>query len=315
MFCPVRRVLCTHAGFLERDISVPVHRDRLKTTEEAPELTWLLLAILFDFGFVQICKFSQRRGYYAPVVVSTNYLTLCAVLAVYLLATGRFTFSAAALQTGLITGAVFIGSMSLMMRVLEIASVGAVLTAFRISIAVPVALGIWLWQEPVVSSQFGGIILAFPALLMMTSGARGSAHATGAKTFGLLFAVFFAQGLSHSCLRSVHYAGLDGEFVQILMVMGATAGTIGFTFVAGRMRRPRRAELAMGMGLGTYNALALCVIMVTLSRLPGTLFFPASGCSVILLDNLSAHFFWKERLNRVAAAGVGLAILAVALVI
>ena len=278
-------------------------------------MSWLLFAILLDFGFVQICKFSQRRGYYAPVVVSTNYLVLCAVLAVYLLATGRFTFSAAALQTGLITGAVFIGSMSLMMRVLEIASVGAVLTAFRISIAVPVTLGIWLWQEPVVPTQFGGIILAFPALLMMTSGARGSAHAAGAKTFGMLFAVFFAQGLSHSCLRSVHYAGLDGEYVQVLMVMGATAGTIGFAFIGGRMRRPRRAELAMGMSLGTYNALALSVIMAALSRLPGTLFFPVTGCSVILLDNLSAHFFWKERLNRVAAAGVGLAILAVALVI
>ncbi len=278
-------------------------------------MSWLIFAILLDFGFVQICKFSQRRGYYAPVVVSTNYLVLCAVLAAYLLATGRFTFSAAALQTGVVTGAVFIGSMSLMMRVLEVASVGAVLTAFRISIAVPVALGIWLWQEPVVPSQFSGIILAFPALLLMTSGAGGNVRAAGGKTFGLLFAVFLAQGMSHSCLRSVHYAGLDGEFVQILTVMGATAGTIGYIFIAGRMRRPGRSELATGIGLGAYNALALSVIMLTLSRLPGTLFFPATGCSVILLDNLSAHFFWKERLNRLSAAGVALAILAVALVI
>ena len=278
-------------------------------------MSWLIFAILLDFGFVQICKFSQRRGYYAPVVVSTNYLVLCALLSAYLLATGRFTFSPAALQTGLITGAVFISSMSLMMRVLEIASVGAVLTAFRISIAVPVALGIWLWQEPVVPSQFGGIVLAFPALMMMTSGAGGSPRERGSKTFVLLFAVFLLQGLSHSCLRSVHYAGLDGEFLQILTVMGATAGTIGYIFIAGRMRRPRRPEFATGIGLGAYNALALSVIMVALSRLPGTLFFPATGCTVILLDNLSAHFLWKERLNRVAAAGVALAVLAVALVL
>ena len=278
-------------------------------------MSWLIFAILLDFGFVQICKFSQRRGYYAPVVVSTNYLVLCAVLATYLIATGRFTFSAAAFQTGLITGAVFISSRSVMMRVLEIASVGAVLTAFRISIAVPVALGIWLWQEPVVPSQLGGIVLAFPALMMMTSGAGSATRESGSKTLGLLFAVFLLQGLSHSCLRSVHYAGLDGEFLQILTVMGATAGTIGYIFIAVRMRRPGRPDLATGIGLGGYNALALSVIMIALSRLPGTLFFPATGCSVILLDNLSAHFVWKERLNRVAAAGVALAILAVALVL
>lgn len=278
-------------------------------------MSWLIFAILLDFGFVQICKFAQRRGYYPPVVVSTNYLVLCVVLAAYLLATGRFTFSTAALQTGLMTGAVFIGSMSLMMRVLGVAPVGAVLTAFRMSIAVPVALGIWLWREPVVPSQFGGIILAFPALVLMTSGAGRNVRAAGGRTFGLLFAVFLAQGMSHSCLRSVHYAGLDGEFVQVLTVMGATAGAIGYVFIAGRMHRPKRPEFVTGIGLGAYNALSLSVIMIALSLLPGTLFFPATGCSVILLDNLSAHFFWKERLNRLSAAGVALAILAVALVL
>jgi preprotein translocase subunit SecD len=60
---------------------------------------------------------------------------------------------------------------------------------------------------------------------------------------------------------------------------------------------------------------ALCVIMIALSKLPGTLFFPVLGCSVVLLDNLFAHFVWQERLTRPAVAGVGIAILSLALVI
>ena len=131
----------------------------------------------------------------------------------------------------------------------------------------------------------------------------------------LLGAIFCLQGLSHSCLRSVHYNGLDDAFLGILMVTGATAGSLGWAAIALSRRRPRRAELQLGVFIGAYNALALCIIMITLSKLPGTLFFPVVGCSVVLLDNAAAHFFWRERLNRTAAAGVVVAALAIVLVV
>ena len=36
---------------------------------------------------------------------------------------------------------------------------------------------------------------------------------------------------------------------------------------------------------------------------------------IVNMDNLSAHFLWKEPLGRTAVAGVGLAVLAILLVI
>jgi len=36
---------------------------------------------------------------------------------------------------------------------------------------------------------------------------------------------------------------------------------------------------------------------------------------VVLLDNLSAHFFWKERLSRLGGVGVAIAVFAIVLVI
>ena len=99
------------------------------------------------------------------------------------------------------------------------------------------------------------------------------------------------------------------------MLTGATAGLIGVLFILLKKQRPKPPAIKLGLFIGAYNAGALCVIMIALSKLPGTLFFPVWGCSVVLLDNLSAHFFWGERLNRPAIAGVGIAILALALVI
>jgi multidrug transporter EmrE-like cation transporter len=278
-------------------------------------LHWLLLSILIDFGFVQLFKYGQRKRLYAPIVVSTNYLTVALSLGIYLAATDQFTISESALRTGLMTGVVFISSMTLMTAVMEFAPVGAVLTAFRMSIAVPVALGVYFWGETITPEQLGGIPLTLVALVLMTSGFGQTTHISKGKAFGFLFAVFCIQGISHSCLRSVHYTGLDNEYLQVLLITGATAGTLGSIRIALQKRRPTRPELALGSFIGLYNALALCIIMITLSKLPGTLFFPAMGCGVVLLDNLAAHFFWKERLNRLASLGVALAVVAIVLVI
>ena len=278
-------------------------------------MIWLVLSIFVDFVFVQLFKVGQRRGLYSPTVVTMNYLIVAVSIFLYLIVTDQFTLSYPMVLTGLVTGVAFISAMLTITHSFEIAPAGAVFTANRMSVAVPVAMGVWVWNEPIDVEQIAGISLAFLALAMMTSGIDGSKHTSGPRALGLFLAILFLQGLSHTCLRSVHYNGLDDAFLQVLMITGATAGTIGCTAITILRRRPRADELKLGGFIGLYNALALCVIMTALSKLPGTLFFPVVGCSVVLLDNLTAHFFWRERLNRIAAAGVAVAALAIVLVV
>ena len=182
------------------------------------------LARPLDRGGLRVRPVLQGRsttGYHSPTVVSTNYLVVGASLMIYLAATEQLIVPIGALVTGLVTGSVFVSSLVLMTRMLERAPVGAVFTAFRMSIVVPVVFGVLLWQEPLAPGQMAGISLAILALVMMTSGMDATRHITGWKIVGLLLAVFLLQGLSHSCLRSVHYNGLDDSFVQIVMVTGA----------------------------------------------------------------------------------------------
>jgi len=278
-------------------------------------MTWLFLSIILDFGFIQFFKLGHRRGYYAPVVVTVNYLTVALSIAIYLIVTDAWIFPTGAIYTGLATGTVFISSMLLMNYGLTIAPVGSVLTAFRMSIIVPIGLGIYLWGEPMASTQFIGLLFALIALALMTSNATSTTQIKGLKAFGLLALICFWQGLSHTCLRSVHYNGLDAMDLQILLVVGATSGLMGCAVIAFKKHRPQKPAIKLGIFIGLYNAGALCVIMTALSHLPGTLFFPALGCSVVLLDNLFAHFYWKEHLARPAIVGVGIAIISLSLVI
>jgi drug/metabolite transporter (DMT)-like permease len=278
-------------------------------------LIYLFLSIILDFGFVQFFKLGERRGYYAPVVVTANYLTVALCIGSYLLFTDQWTFAEGAVQTGLVTGVLFISSMLLMNHALTIAPVGPVLSAFRIAIIVPVFFGVYLWEEQMATSQILGLLLALAALVLMTPRSETHARFTGFKAFGLLALICLWQGLSHTSLRSVHYNGLDDAFLHVLMTTGGVAGLIGTAFILIKRRRPTLPAVKLGIFIGAYNAAALCVILIALSKLPGTLFFPALGCSVVLLDNLCAHFFWREPLNRPAVAGVGVAILSLLLVV
>lgn len=276
---------------------------------------WLPMACLFSFGFAQLFKWSQRRGCRGPIVVSANYLVLACVLALYLLVSDRLELPPGAIKIGIITGIVFLTSMFVMTRALEILDVAGVLTAFRMSIILPIGLAVWLWDERVNSIQVVGIFLSLLALYLMTHNPGSLNRLKGAGALGLLLSVFCLQGLAQTCMRWVHYAGLSPDLVKVLVITGLTAGVVGAIFIFLSGRRPTRPELVMGTGIGVFNALALTINLVTLSHVPGTIYFPIMGSAVVLMDNLTARFFWKEPLGRGGVAGASLAILAILLVV
>ena len=278
-------------------------------------MQWLPLTLLLSFGFGQLFKWAQRRGCRAPVVVSTNYLVVAGTLSVYYLIHGGLHLTAPVLKVGAATGCAFIVSMLVVTRALEITDVGAALTAFRLAILIPIGTAVWLWNESMTATQAAGIGLAVVALVLMTRGNGRHSSLTGAGSLALVLLIFLLQGVSHSFVGWVHHAGLDPQMMLVLLVTTATAGLLGGAFLAVTRRRPRRRDLWMGTGIGLYNLVALALMYVTLSQVPGTVFFALQGCAVVIMDNLFAQFYWKETLSLPAKIGAGLGAISVLLVL
>ncbi len=193
--------------------------------------------------------------------------------------------------------------------------VGAALTAFRLSILVPIVAAVWVWDESISAIQVAGIGLAAIALVLMTRGKRRRSGLSGAASLALVLLIFFLQGMSHCCIAWVHYGSLDEYMLQVLLVTTATAGVLGTIWLGLRRVGPRRADLRMGSGIGVYNLVALALMYKALSQVPGTVFFAMQGCAVVILDNLFAHFYWKEPLSLPARIGAGLGALSMLLVL
>lgn len=269
---------------------------------------WLLLAVLADFGFVQLFKLGQRRRHAAPVIVAANYLTLGVVLALYLLVTGASAPPVAALALGVGTGVFFISTMLVLNHALTQAPLGAVLTSFRMSILLPLAMGVWIWNEPLSPFQAFGLALALAALALMPAGGNTQRRVSAPAILGLLVAIFLLQGICNTALRAVHYQGWDVYFLHILMAAGFTGGGLGLVYLRFRKVQPTRPALFFGAGIGVYNAISTPIVLTALSHFPGTTYFPIAGCGIVVLDNLFAHFYWREPLSRTALIGVGVAI-------
>ena len=278
-------------------------------------LHWLPIACLLPFGFAQLFKWSQRLGCRGPIVVSTNYLMLACVLALYLLVSDGLELAPGIIKIGMITGIVFVASMLVMTRALEITDVAGVLIAFRMSIILPIGLAVWLWDERANPIQVTGIFLSLLALYLMTHNPGQHHRLKGAGALALLMSVFILQELAQTCMRWVHYAGFSPDLVKVLAVTGLTAGMAGAIFNLLSGRRPTQSELVMGGWIGLFSALALTSNLIALSRIPGTIYFPIMGSAVVLLDNLAAHFVWKEPFKKAGIAGVFLAILAILMVV
>lgn len=147
-------------------------------------MIWLVPGLLLSFGFGQLFKLAQRRGCYAPAVVSANYLTTALLLLFYHLLAGRLDPAPLALEVGVFTGITFIGAMLLMTRGLEFVAVGAVLTSFRLAILIPIWASVYLWGESLSPVQFGGIALSLVALVLMTRGGTSGGHLSPSSVWG-----------------------------------------------------------------------------------------------------------------------------------
>jgi len=143
-------------------------------------------------------------------VSTANSFVAGAVLGIAQLGVAAPEQHAALMSAGLFGGMAFMASFLALTRAFDVSTVGATMTALRLSLVIPILVGIALWGERATPAQAIGVMLVCVSLAPMTWTGSPSPAAAPAPILPVVV-VFVCEGLAKTALRMVPEFGLDSH--------------------------------------------------------------------------------------------------------
>ncbi len=274
-------------------------------------------AALFMALLYLIFKIFERRAVPLLPAIVVNYFTAAGW---GLLITQPWTqgVPTALLGPGAWVGALFISIFYVTALSTQRAGVAATSVASKMSLVITVLFTVaFLGERPSLMGWIG-IALALVAV-PMASYAKGAPGAKGAWILPLV--LFIGNAAIDISLNLVQRTVLTADTEPLFpMIVFAVAGSLGILWLllrreAGAMRSPK--ALIGGLVLGTFNYASLYFLVAALARSgfgPSSL-FPLMNIGVILFSTALGLFVLRDRVSKLQACGIALAIIAMSLII
>ena len=186
--------------------------------------------------------------------------------------------------------------------------------AQRLSLLIPLLAAFTLFGQPARDVQLLGCALGLLALAAMVwRGDRTAADGTAAGGWGWPLAVFAGFGLIDVLFKHVAATGLP--LGSALLAVFALALTVAFALQLVRRARFTLRNALGGLLLGAGNFANILFYLHAHRALPDNpaLVFASMNLGVVVLGALAGVALFKERLGRINALGLLLALVAIAL--
>ena len=199
--------------------------------------------------------------------------------------------------------------------------------ANKLSLVIPVAFAIWLYDDKMTVMKIAGILLAFPAVYLSTK--PNGAIGTNRVNPWIAILLFFASGLLDTLVNfvAVHFFNTHFELTDnrnqslFLIHTFGMAGVVG-TLVIGSLwlikgKAVKGMNIIAGICLGVPNYFSLyCFVKLLQSGfLPGSAAIPINNIGVVLSASLMAILFFKERTSMIRLIGMSLSIISILLIL
>lgn len=292
-------------------------------------MTFLLLTIVLSAVLIIAFKVFERLKVNVLGAIVANYWT-CVVCGS--IANGGFPVSGASLQKpwampALLLGSLFFALFNLIGWCTVRAGVAATSTANKLSMVIPVAASVWLYDEGLGLGKIAGILLALPAVYLTTrsdnaGGEKSPKAATRTPLLGLAV-LFIGSGLADTVVKWTETKRLTNPaeqpaYLGHLFIAAALWGTIAM--IVRRVRTGRgispKSVLA-GIALGIPNYFSIHFLIRLLRQrdfLQSSAAIPVVNIGVVLLSTVAAVLLFREKLGRTRAIGLLLSVAALLLI-
>lgn len=273
----------------------------------------LLCNVLLSVSFGHVMKWSTQRRAHLLWVGAVNYIggsTVCLLLSFTHPSHSAVGFT---VVTGLWAGVSYLISLLYYFAAVTRLGMGLATSAIRVSVALPVAVAIVVWREPLGLAQSVGLALVALALVLLGSGDLGASRQGVLQLFGLILPLFLVTGLGQLAAR-IFSSGAPQQNVYLytgaLFGGAALAAMVALTI----NRQPlSRQDVCLGLLLGSVNIGSNLCLLQALRELPSAEVFAVSSAASVALAALTGVWFWHERLARPAMVAVAATSVAVVL--
>ena len=280
----------------------------------------LLLSIACSsliFVIFKLYKVYKVETLYAIII---NYITACTV---GLILQGQWTGFAKLpgkpwFIAALALGVLFIIVFNLMAKTSQDLGVSVASVATKMSLAIPVLVGVWLYQEQLGLFKILGILLA---LLAVYFASIKKATRWQRKALLLPALVFLGSGIIDVAIKYIQNFLVEApEFPLFSSSVFAAAALTGLIFIG--IREPSRylnygsKNIIAGIALGVPNFFSIYFLLRALNtpKLASATVFTLNNTGIVMFTTLLGIALFQERLSRTNWMGIVMAVISILLV-
>ncbi len=285
-------------------------------------MIYLLLSVLSSTVIFVIFRLYKRYGVNTLQAIITNYFIACAVGFFGHIEGSDFSRvpSEEWFPGTLMLGALFITVFNLAAITTQRSGLSVVAVATKMSVAIPVLFGIFLYNESTGILKITGIILALAAVYLTSIKSK---EGLSIKSKNLIFPlmVFLGSGIIDTSLKYLETSYVSETDVGLFSsTIFAIAGMIGITIliiqaIMGRLKITFRNILG-GIALGIPNYYSIYFLVMAL-RSPGfesSTIFTLNHVAIVTFSTLTGIILFREKLIRKNWIGLAIAVISIILV-
>lgn len=281
----------------------------------------LALSILCSSLIFVIFKYFEVFKIETPYAIIANYLVACLVGFFFydeVPSINEITTSMWFLPT-LLLGVLFILVFNIMARSSQQNGVGTTSVATKMSLVIPVALGVVLYKEHLSPLQIFGIALALVAVYFASIKRQSLIIKKDSLLLPLL--VFLGSGIIDSSIKYIQETKLStDQFPLFSSTVFAAAASTGLLFILIKsIKSPLKINLKNiigGIVLGVPNYFSIFFLLRALKNesLNSASVFTINNVAIVMFSTLLGILLFKERLSLKNWLGIGIAIISILLV-
>ncbi len=287
-------------------------------------MLYALACILCSTAIVLVFRALRDRPIRLLPVITVNYWVCvgCGLLLTpdYFQQIGRA--SGGWLPLGLAQGTLFISLFFLIGWSAQRVGVAYTAVVTRVSVVFPALASVVWFGEAATPARWGGLVLALAAVLLLhLHYFRRSRRPAGQLPLGVVLGVgtvlFFGSGTTDTLFKLFDHRYADqlaGNLFTITLF--GVAGSIGLVAVAVQVLRGRERlnwrHAVAGLALGLPNYASILFLLLALRELPGLVFYPLNNIGILVASSLVGVLYFREPFPASSWAGLGLAIVAIA---